>query len=86
MNDEIIKYYRDDMGLVESDFLKTQIESFISYIDNVDMSQDTDNNGNVNTDGIDKNAQKQFRQIVNFGNTYNKTKLPKELDYLKKFI
>jgi hypothetical protein len=50
------------------------------------MSQDTDNNGNVNTDGIDKNAQKQFRQIVNFGNTYNKTKLPKELDYLKKFI
>ena len=86
MNDEIIKYYRDGLDLVESDFLKIQIESFMEYIGNVDMSQDMKKGTNTNIDGIDKHAQKQFSEIVNFGNTYNKTKLPKELNYLKKFI
>ena len=83
MKDEIVKYYKDGLHNVESDSLKGQIENFINYVENVDMNQSMENR---NVDGVDENAIKQFSQIVKFGNQFNKTKLPKELNYLKKYI
>ncbi len=84
MKDEILKYYKDGLDMIESDFLKDQIKNFINYVDNVDMKQDMKKSSNV--DGVESNAQELFSKVTKFGNKFNKTKLPKELTYLKKFI
>ena len=83
MKDEIVNYYKSRLHSVESDSLKVQIEAFINYVENVDMSQSMENK---NVDGVDENAIKHFSQIVKFGNEFNKTELPKELSYLNKFL
>jgi hypothetical protein len=84
MKDRILEYYKRHLNTIESDFLKGQIENFINYIENVDMKQDF--NQLRNQDGVDSNAIKLFASVVNFGNDFNKTKLPTQLSYLKKYL
>lgn len=78
---EILDYYNSNIDKIESNNLKTQIQNFIDYINGVNMTQDW--NTDSNEGGIDFDAIGKAKAILEFGNKFNDTLIPTELNYLK---
>lgn len=84
IKDDIVNYYKNNFDKIQSEFLKIQIRNYINYVENVDMTQNFDEK--KNQDGVDLNALEWFSKRINFGNNFNNTSIPKELEYLKKYL
>jgi len=81
---EILEYYISNINTIESIELKTQIQNFIDYVDSVDMTQDWQTIKNEG--GVDAGAIPAFKDMIDFGNKFNETELPKSLTYLKNIL
>jgi organic radical activating enzyme len=84
MKNEILEYYTSNINTIESIELKTQIQNFIDYVDKVDMEQDWQSLKNES--GVDVNAISIFKDMIDFGNKFNETKIPESLIYLKTIL
>ena len=84
IKERILDYYEKNIHLIMSNSLKTQIQNFINFISNVNMDLDWGNTQNES--GVDKNAIELFKKLLLFGNEFNKTTIPKELNYLNEFL
>lgn len=84
MKKEILEYYISNIHKIESIELKTQIQNFIEYVDSVDMTQDWQIIKNEG--GIDAGAIPAFKDMIDFGNKFNETEIPKSLIYLKNIL
>ena len=84
MKNEILEYYNLSIDTIESIQLKTQIQNFIDYVGNVDMTQDWQIYKNES--GVDIGAIPAFKDMMDFGNKFNETSIPESLTYLKNIL
>jgi hypothetical protein len=84
MKNEILEYYNLSIDTIESIQLKTQIQNFIDYVGNVDMTQDWQIYKNES--GVDVGAIPAFKDMIDFGNKFNETDIPESLVYLKNIL
>jgi hypothetical protein len=84
MKNEILEYYNLSIDAIESIQLKTQIQNFIDYVGNVDMTQDWQIYKNES--GVDIGAIPAFKDMMDFGNKFNETSIPESLTYLKNIL
>jgi hypothetical protein len=84
MKNEILEYYNLNIDAIESIQLKTQIQNFIDYVGNVDMTQDWQIYKNES--GVDIGAIPAFKDMMDFGNKFNETSIPESLTYLKNIL
>jgi hypothetical protein len=80
MKSEILEYYRSNFYKISSDELKIQVQNYIDYVSQVEMDQDWNNIKDES--GVDSNARHEFQKRIDFGNKFNKTMLPKSVNYL----
>ena len=84
IKNEILEYYNLNIDTIESIQLKTQIQNFIDYVGNVDMTQDWQIYKNES--GVDIGAIPSFKDMMGFGNKFNETSIPESLTYLKNIL
>ena len=76
IREKVIEHFKENIDKINSEELKNELNNFILYLSNFDS---------IEKDTILKEDSKVYflHKFLKFGDEYNNTNLPKELDYIK---